>query len=103
MRPLTLAMLPALLLSGCNGTGEAVGASNGTAAPAAQAQSGRPFAVTQVAKFEQPWAMAFLPHGYALVTEKPGRLRLWQIASNSVNTVAGVPPVDHGGQGGWAT
>jgi len=102
MRPLILATLPAaLLLMGCNGAGEAVGASNSAAAPARQDQGGLPFAVTQVAKFDQPWAMTFLPGpgNRALITEKQGRLLLWSQGAQPI-AVAGVPAVDFGGQGG---
>jgi glucose/arabinose dehydrogenase len=58
------------------------------------------FAITDVAVFEEPWAMAFLPGTpYALITEKKGKLKLWQ-ADGPVGDVAGVPKVDYGGQGG---
>ncbi|HEX8214925.1 MAG TPA: PQQ-dependent sugar dehydrogenase [Allosphingosinicella sp.] len=101
MRPLILATLSALLLGGCNGAGEAVGASNGTAAPVDPPQSGRPFAVTEIAKFDQPWAMTFIPGPgrRALITEKRGRLLLWSEGAQPAE-VAGVPTVDYGGQGG---
>jgi glucose/arabinose dehydrogenase len=56
--------------------------------------------VTNVATFDEPWAMAFLPGAAsALVTERAGALKLWQ-ASGPVLDVAGVPLVDYGGQGG---
>ena len=42
----------------------------------AQAQTSLPFDVTEVTKFDEPWAMAFLPDGRILVTEKKGSLRL---------------------------
>jgi len=57
------------------------------------------FEVTEVAKFEKPWAMAFLPDGRLLVTEKRGDLLL--MASDGTSSkVAGIPEVDFGGQGG---
>jgi glucose/arabinose dehydrogenase len=55
--------------------------------------------VTAVAKFEQPWAMAFLPDGRLLVTEKRGKLLLVSPDGTS-SEVAGTPEVDFGGQGG---
>ncbi|UKK83866.1 PQQ-dependent sugar dehydrogenase [Sphingopyxis sp. BSN-002] len=60
-----------------------------------------PFAVQEIASFSEPWAMTFLPRGkQALVTEKSGKLKLWQ-ESGPVLDVAGVPAVAYGGQGGF--
>ncbi|MBB5686287.1 PQQ-dependent sugar dehydrogenase [Sphingobium boeckii] len=62
---------------------------------------GPPFKVTEVGKFAEPWAMAFLPGGkQALITEKAGVLKLWTVGGGSVD-VAGVPKVNYGGQGGF--
>jgi aldose sugar dehydrogenase len=60
-----------------------------------------PFAVADVASFNQPWAMAFLPDGRALVTEKAGKLLLWDGKGTGTITVAGTPKVAEGGQGGF--
>jgi aldose sugar dehydrogenase len=61
----------------------------------------KPFNVTVVADFDEPWAMTFIPNTpFALVTEKKGKLMLWQ-ADGPVREVAGVPKVDYGGQGGF--
>ena len=59
-----------------------------------------PFTVTRVAEFNEPWAMAFLPDGRLLVTEKRGALKLYSIGGEAVD-VAGVPAVEYGGQGGF--
>ncbi|MGB5738494.1 MAG: PQQ-dependent sugar dehydrogenase [Woeseia sp.] len=59
-----------------------------------------PFKVSAVAKFNEPWAMTFLPDGRLLVTEKSGRLLLVTQEGEKTN-VAGVPDVDYGGQGGF--
>ena len=69
---------------------------------APEANSGeKPFDVTVIADFDEPWAMAFVPGTpYALVTEKKGKLLLWQ-ADGPVREVSGVPTVDYGGQGGF--
>ena len=71
------------------------------ASACASASGQHPFNVEAVAKFDEPWAMSFLPDGRLLVTEKKGRLKLVDIANGSSRDVAGVPEVDYGGQGGF--
>ncbi|MBT8087005.1 MAG: PQQ-dependent sugar dehydrogenase [Gammaproteobacteria bacterium] len=63
--------------------------------------NGLPFQTTAVANFEKPWAMAFLPDGRLLVTEKRGRLLVVSQDGNTSPPVKGVPDVDYGGQGGF--
>ncbi|HET8597487.1 MAG TPA: PQQ-dependent sugar dehydrogenase [Castellaniella sp.] len=60
---------------------------------------GAPFAVRRVAAFDGPWAIAFLPDGRLLVTEKAGRLFLASQAG-AKTPVSGIPPVYHRGQNG---
>jgi glucose/arabinose dehydrogenase len=58
-----------------------------------------PFTVTQVATFNLPWRLAFLPDGRMLVTEKTGPI--WLVTQAGAKTpVANVPAVLHEGQGG---
>ncbi len=47
-----------------------------------------------------PWAMAWLPNGDMLVTERPGRLRIVRDGRLLPDSVPGVPPVFARGQGG---
>ncbi len=47
-----------------------------------------------------PWAIAFLPDGRALVTERPGRLRVLSTTGQLSSPVTGVPTVFAEGQGG---
>lgn len=56
--------------------------------------------VTVADGFEHPWAIAFLPGGDMLVTERPGRLRIVRDGRLLPNPVEGVPPVFAVGQGG---
>ena len=49
---------------------------------------------------EAPWGLAFLPDGRALVTERPGRLRLVSPTGGVSQPILGVPAVVTGGQGG---
>jgi len=58
-----------------------------------------PFEISVKADFDEPWAMAFLPEGGLLVSEKSGALKLLD-PSGSIVDIAGVPAVAHGGQGG---
>lgn len=60
-----------------------------------------PFLATPVASFDQPWAMAFLPDGRLLVTEKEGRLLVVTQDGKKSAPISGVPAVDYGGQGGF--
>jgi glucose/arabinose dehydrogenase len=49
---------------------------------------------------EHPWALAFLPDGRLLVTERPGRLRIVHQDGRLSAPLAGVPQVQARGQGG---
>jgi glucose/arabinose dehydrogenase len=106
-----------LLLMACGGGGG--GASNAaptpsptasqssapTPTPTASAQpveglpAGLPFNASLEGHFDNPFAIAFLPDGRLLVTEKPGHLKL-RATDGTVADVAGVPKVDYGNQGG---
>ncbi len=56
--------------------------------------------VTVVEGLVNPWAIAFLPGGEMLVTERPGRLRSVRNGVLDPDPVAGVPAVFARGQGG---
>ena len=66
----------------------------------ASAQNNLPFDITPVTSFDEPWAMAFLPDGRLLVTEKKGTLFIVTQDGEKSRPVDGVPDVDYGGQGG---
>jgi len=66
----------------------------------AQAQSDLPFDVQPITSFDEPWAMAFLPDGRMLVTEKKGNLLIVNDAGQKTRPISGMPDVDYGGQGG---
>lgn len=50
---------------------------------------------------EHPWSLAFLPNDSGiLITERPGRLRLWQPSAGLSSPITGVPDIYAQGQGG---
>ena len=63
---------------------------------AAQALRAEPVA----AGLENPWAVAFLPEGRFLVTERPGRMRIVGADGKVGAPLAGLPQVEARGQGG---
>ena len=64
-----------------------------------QAQDDLPFNIESITSFDEPWALAFLPDGRMLVTEKKGNLFIVS-QDGQKQRVRGVPDVDYGGQGG---
>ena len=62
------------------------------------AQAVRP--ETVATGLQNPWAVAFLPDGRFLVTERPGRLRVIDASGKLLPAVAGLPAIAAGGQGG---
>src|SRR5882672_5442885 len=59
-------------------------------------------AVTTIASgLDNPWAVALLPSGRFLITEKPGRLRILNKDGSALHTItASMPPVYYRGQAG---
>jgi aldose sugar dehydrogenase len=56
--------------------------------------------VTLSRDLEQPWSIAFLPDGRLLITERPGRLRVFASGKLDRTPLSGVPKVYAGGQAG---
>lgn len=54
----------------------------------------------KVATFDEPWAMTELVDGRLLITERRGKLKLYDPSSSQSIDILGVPPVAYGGQGG---
>lgn len=72
----------------------------GIGATSAAVADQKPFETTVVARFDEPWAMTFLPDGRLLVSEKKGVLKL-MAADGTSTDIDGVPKVAYGGQGGF--
>jgi glucose/arabinose dehydrogenase len=70
------------------------------AAVKASTQQGTVRLVTVAEGLERPWGIAFLPDGRALVTERPGRLRIVGTDGRLSEPLGGVPAVDAIKQGG---
>lgn len=68
-----------------------------TACATAQEQ---PFTIQSIASFDEPWALAFLPDGRMLVTEKKGNLLVVTQDGEVSRPVSGIPDLAYGGQGG---
>lgn len=102
MRPraaAALALSIALAVPAC-GADPATRRGAAATAPAAEARPGQP-TVTRIARgLVHPWALALLPDGRFLVTERPGRLRIVGRDGRVSAPLAGVPAVFAEGQGG---
>jgi glucose/arabinose dehydrogenase len=68
--------------------------------PTPKSTSDKVGAETVVKGLEHPWALAFLPDGRILVTERPGRLRMVGKDGRVSSPLVGVPQVQAQGQGG---
>lgn len=85
-----VAVLALVLACGCPALAQT------NAGPSADSPD-RPFAATPVASFDTPWAIAFLPDGRLLVTERGGRLFL-VTPEGDKREVSPLPEVDADGQ-----
>jgi len=121
MKSLLFAASAAVLLAACGGppgnaqgAGAAAGASVETRTPngkdqkpafpgqtrAPEMKANVTIDVTDyVTGLQRPWGLAFTPDGGLLITERPGRLRLFKDGKLS-DPIAGVPAVDPRDQGG---
>jgi len=91
---LRAAMMAALFISAT----AAAQPNTGAAGEVVQTKSG-PVSVERLATLSEPWGMTFLPDGRLLVTEKPGRLRIYSDGKLS-EPIGGVPKVAYRDQGG---
>ncbi|QOW19313.1 PQQ-dependent sugar dehydrogenase [Lysobacter ciconiae] len=95
--PTLLALALLVACSPGNGTPSAPPAAD--SAPQHPADQ-RPFVVNEITRFDEPWAMSFLPDGrHLLVTQKRGELKLIGLDGTSAD-ITGLPEVAYGGQGG---
>ena len=62
-------------------------------APQVFTEAGQQFRVVPIHGLEQPWALAFLPNGDILVTERRGRLRIVRGGVLDLEPIPGIPAV----------
>ncbi len=95
MRKAKALLLPTIaVLAACNQGSDAVAQSSPSTS------GGAPFTITEIADFDSPWAMTFLPDRRMLVTEKRGQLILVSADGKTRSVVSGTPTVSSAGQGG---
>lgn len=117
LHPLALALVAGFALSACSPSGgqanaaaEAAPQPAGESAAAAASpvletrevasQLGAITVSTLATGLENPWAVALLPDGRLLVTERPGKLRIIGTDGQLSEPLAGLPPIVAEGQGG---
>ena len=86
-----------LLVTECHAQGQTGPAQR---SPQSKPIEGMVTAETVASGLEHPWALAFLPDGRILVTERPGRVRVVSPTGRVSEPLGGVPKVQSGGQGG---
>ena len=91
--------IAAIVLAGALLTGFGAAQAESTKAPA-QTTKGGVNVETFAKGLAHPWALAFLPDGRLLVTERPGRMRLVGKDGKLSPALKGVPQVLGSGQGG---
>ncbi|MCG2608000.1 PQQ-dependent sugar dehydrogenase [Acinetobacter sp. SM34] len=92
-------------LTACNAQTDAV---NSASKSASETTSSKPssgsvnqtYQLTNIAQFNEPWAMTELKDGRLLVTERKGKLQLFDPQTKQKTEVKGMPKVAYGGQGG---
>lgn len=77
-----------------------VQAQSGLRSPTPRSTKGALSVATVARGLDHPWALAFLPDGRMLVTERSGALRIVDKNGKVSRPVRGVPAVRAGGQGG---
>jgi glucose/arabinose dehydrogenase len=89
----TLAALPAFLLLAAHATAQ-------NEPVVVKSEKANIRVETIASGLQNPWGLAFLPDGRALVTERPGRLRIIGKDNTLSDPLGGVPEVAAVGQGG---
>jgi glucose/arabinose dehydrogenase len=97
MNRISRRLVLAALVAAC---GQAPAQGHGQRSPTPASRPGIVKAETVASGLVHPWALAFLPDGRILVTERPGRLRIVDQTGTLSAPLTGVPAVYARGQGG---
>lgn len=97
-----------LALASCSFVGDFTSASNTNGSSSSSSLSSQNnlisaegYKITTITEgLERPWGMAWLPDGSILITERPGRLRIFRNGELELEPIAGVPEVFAVNQGG---
>ena len=95
---LAFLLIAAPLVMQCKAQPQRTGPAQASSQP--RAMDGNITVETVASGLEHPWALAFLPDGRILVTERPGRLRIVDANGRLSEPLGGVPAVHAVGQGG---
>ena len=102
---ITTILISTASLTACNAQTDAVSpvsksAAETTSSKPSSGSVNQTYKLTSVAEFNEPWAMTGLKDGRLLVTEKKGKLQLFDPKTREKIEVKGIPEVAYGGQGG---
>ncbi|WP_284118779.1 PQQ-dependent sugar dehydrogenase [Acinetobacter seifertii] len=99
--PLLCSSFFLLMACGSNNTTNSKNPQQNTTAKTEQTSAAKQiYQVETVAHFNEPWAIISLPDHRLLVTERQGKLKLFNPQNKKMLDVQGVPAVNYGGQGG---
>ncbi|MEQ0925071.1 PQQ-dependent sugar dehydrogenase [Acinetobacter schindleri] len=83
-----------------NKSPEAANSTSETVTAPSSTQVQQAYKVNNIAEFNEPWAIAPLKDGRLLLTERKGRLYLFDPETKKKTEIKGTPKVAYGGQGG---
>ncbi|MGM7369116.1 PQQ-dependent sugar dehydrogenase, partial [Acinetobacter baumannii] len=98
--PLLCSSFFLLMACGSNNTNSKSPEQNTTAKTEQTNAAKQIYQVEAVAHFKEPWAITSLPDQRLLVTERQGKLKIFNPQNKQMLDIQGIPAVSYGGQGG---
>lgn len=101
----TIILISTSSLTACNAQTDSANSASKSATETASSKPSigsvnQTYKLISLAQFNEPWAMASLKDGRLLVTERKGKLQLFDPKTRQKTEVKGLPKVAYGGQGG---